>query len=263
LYACGGYVGGHPGPATDWCGAYEVTRPLGSQWLTLNNTNNRPTTSGGVVLPYLPAQRAGGAMWYDKRRHSLTYATGASRPDPLNPIHTIDHNNVWELFLNDTRRGWQTVNTVAPYCANHVGAVTVNYKNTGVNRQYLVGGQSGEDEGFGNIDLMYEYYPHNATWRQRRNLTMKRGHFSESTIPYNGCGFFIIGGSVNRNNNISPTFNRTRDVSYYDITTDTWTRLGDLKAPVPTPICTVHSEYIYCQSGPVSSSLSVRIKIII
>lgn len=242
VYLCGGYVGGHPGPATDKCFSYTHNAPPGYQW---NNMTS------------LPEPRSGGAMWYDSRRQSLIYATGASRPDPTDPIFTIDHNDVWELRLRNMRAGW-IVRPSVPYVANHVGKVTVNYLGLR-ERHFIVGGQIGENETYGNLDDVYEYRAYSQQWIARRKMPFRRGHFSESTIVYKDCGFFIVAGAINTKNG---NFARTQEITYYDICTDTWTAIGNFTQKLATPVCAFHNDYLYCQSGPISGYSSVRRKLL-
>jgi hypothetical protein len=250
-YVCGGYVGGHPGPATDLCFVYEHGAPTGRQWRT---------------FPSLPAPRSGGGMWYDRTADALVFANGASRPKPRNLIYTIDHNETWRYRFQDPVSGW-TATGPCPYYGNHVGFTTI--ESTGVGRRgeqqqrhFLLGGQHGEDERYSNLDDMYEYNFTTNGWTRRRSLPFKRGHFSESTIPYRSCGIIIVAGAINATaTTLSSFLSRTSDISYYDMTTDTWTSIGNLPYNVTTPVCTLHDKYLYCQTGFVNASLSVRRRI--
>jgi hypothetical protein len=232
---CGGYVGAHPGRATEKCLMFNISKPSGSQW---------------VILPDIPGQRAGGGLWHDVLSNTLTFATGAVRPDP-NPLHTYDRFDVWILDMANVSSGWKNT-TNSPYGANHVGATTVWYR--GKQRHYILGGQHGEMEAWTNQDVMFEWDVPNKLWVPRARMLEGRGHFSSSTMPYNGCGFFIAGGRLN-----GPI---TADVSYYDIGTDSWHRMGALPLALNTPICDVAGTTLYCNTGRVGNPFAWKAEIL-
>lgn len=228
VYICGGYIGRHPGPATNICLQYNVTAPNSSQW---------------SYLPSLPFNRSGAGMIYDAVSNSLLFTTGSSRPDSKNLIHTIDHNETWKLNLSNIKAGW-ILKTPIPYSANHVGSVTVNYKGI-KERHYILGGQKSEDEKNSNLDNVYEWDNISEKWIQRKSMLFPRGHFSSSTVPYKQCGFIIAAGAINK-------FKKTNDVSYYNIETDTWYSIGTLPAGLNTPVCDIGADnYFYCETGNV------------
>lgn len=87
-------------------------------------------------------------------------------------------------------------------------------------------------------------------------MPMARGHASSSTLAY-GCGFIIIGGALNGGV-------MTADISYYDIDTDTWTKIGDLPKEKNTPVCVIYpdwnggDDWLHCESP---KTFSARIQI--
>jgi N-acetylneuraminic acid mutarotase len=107
-----------------------------------------------------------------------------------------------------------------------------------------VGGQISEQENNGNLDELYEYEPLSDTWRVRQKMPFARSHASSSTLPY-GCGFLIAGGAVNGNG----IRTQTSDISYYDLSTDSWTHIGFMYMDIKTPICGIQDDYLYCTSG--------------
>ena len=238
LYICGGYVGPHPGPATTACFLYEHDKANGSQW---------------SVFPSLPAQRAGGALWYDKNRNSLTFTAGASRPDPTRPIYTIDHDDTWEIKLSALGNGWIT-RAKLPYEGNHVGFTTVLHN--GIERHYIAGGQLGEDEYESNLDDLIEWKPSQNQFIRRENLLEPRGHFSSSNVPYKNCGFLIAGGAIDNSE-------RTDEVTYYDIGKDEWFIIGKMPGLLTTPVCVITNDnYFRCETGFVNKQFSWRISIV-
>jgi hypothetical protein len=236
VHMCGGYTGPHPGPATERCFTLDVSKPRGIQWSS---------------LPNLPGQRSGGAMMYDVKSNTLTFATGASRPFPENIIHTIDHFDVWQLDMANTDKGW-TPTTPLTYKGNHIGSTSVWYK--GKQRHYIAGGQQGESEQNTNSDIMFEWDADNSRWIRRASMLFPRGHFSSSSVPYKNCGFFIAGGRLN-----GP---KTSDISYYDITTDSWHKIGDLPDELNTPTCDASGNVFYCNGGTVGKDFAWKVKIL-
>jgi hypothetical protein len=196
-------------------------------------------------------------MWYDSSSKSVIVAAGASRPDPANRIHTIDHKDVWQIFPANTAAGWTKKSTPFPYYTNHIGRVTVDIPGVG-EKHFALGGQSGELERWENHDELYELNMSNFTWTPRKFMPFARGHISESTLNWKSCGIIVIAGAVNES--YIPTF-RTNDIAYYDIAKNTWTSIGNYTDAVATPICTIHGGYLYCQSGYVWKHLTQRIKI--
>ena len=241
LYMCGGYVGNytpyHPAPTSD-CYMYNHKATAGSQW---------------QKLPSLPGPRAGGSMHYNENKNSLTFACGASRSDLKNINTTVDHNDVWELNLDNIATGWQTKAPI-PYFANHVGFTSVTYD--GVQRHYTLGGQDRTDEPYGNKDNVFQYDTDKDSWTAVTSMPFPRGHFASSTVSDNdGCGFFIVGGAVNGKKS-------TADVHYYSIGEDKWYKIGELPSARNTPVCVVGADnYLYCQGGTVAFKFSWRIQL--
>jgi N-acetylneuraminic acid mutarotase len=236
MYICGGYIGGTPGPQTDICLKYSHTNPLTEQW---------------SYLPSLPEGRGGGGMCFMNSTNSLLFTTGAIRPNG----RATDQNTTWELDLSNTMNGWVRRADI-PYTGNHVSHVTATYE--GKKRHYILGGQKGSNEPYGNKADNFEWDNMNKIWIRRANMTIPRGHASSSTVPY-GCGFIMAGGAINNDT-------QTSDVSYYGIDTDTWISIGNLTQPINTPVCDIARfspglDYLYCQSGGISSKFSWRIRI--
>jgi hypothetical protein len=203
------------------------------------------------ALPNLPFIRSGGAMFYDTIRNLIYYATGCDRDNIPNPPRPVDIYTVWELKLNNLMGGWESQANI-PYQANHVGGTTVNFQ--GVERHYVLGGQEGRNEHYGNCNLLYEYNAATDTWIQRANMTVATGHISASTVPYKNCGFFIMGGAIICNC-------KTSAIYYYDIRANNWTLIGNLPMVVNTPVCSLLDDWIYCQSGVAFSKNAWRRKV--
>jgi hypothetical protein len=112
----------------------------------------------------------------------------------------------------------------------------------------MLDGQLAEDEGDGNSSDVVELHAVTHTWTRRQIMLFPRGHFIEPSFAWNNCGFIIVAGSINNGLDVSG-LERKRDISCYDIGADTWTSLGNLTCAIPTAVCVLHGEYVYCQSG--------------
>jgi hypothetical protein len=190
-------------------------------------------------------------MVYMRITNSLLFATGATRPNGI----ATDHDDVWELQLDNIDAGWQTLPNI-PYKGNHISHVTASYQ--GRDRHYMLGGQVGQNEISGNLDDVVEWDNIERKWIRRQSLPFKRGHASTSTFAYS-CGFLVAGGAMNGGDQ------HTADISYYNIANDTWTSIGNLPRALNTPACDIvklpDGDWIYCQSGPIVGRFSWRIRI--
>ena len=238
-YMCGGYLGGHPGPHIKTCLVYDHSiQPGSGQW---------------SLLPDLPQGRAGGGLLYDTITNSLIFSAGAERPDPGNP-HAEDYQHTWMLNLGNTGAGWE-VKMDIPFLSNHMSYATV-LDAQGKQRHICVGGQVGENEQTGNIADNYEYDVQNNVWIKLKDMPFTRGHASSSTRAM-GWGYWIAAGSTNNESRKQ----KTKDISFYDITTDTWTKIGDLPKAINTPVCDISPDmYMYCQGGYTNNIFSFRRK---
>ena len=56
---------------------------------------------------------------------------------------------------------------------------------------------------------------------------------------------------------------RCSDVSYYDIASDSWSKIGDLPNAINTPVCDVDIEggWYYCFTGWATGKFATKIKI--
>jgi len=122
--------------------------------------------------------------------------------------------------------------------------------------QYYFGGQMGDQEYTGNLVQNYEWDPVNKLWTQRTSLPFPRGHAGESTRPIS-CGFLVAAGTTN-------DFAITKDISFYDIGSDSWIKIGDMPGEVRTPVCDIRGDWLYCNSGrPWTEFFNWRRKIIV
>jgi hypothetical protein len=139
-----------------------------------------------------------------------------------------------------------------PYASNHLSYVTAT-DDRGTERHYILGGQMGKDEANGNVADNYEWDAINEVWIKRQDIPFGRGHSSSSTRAIS-CGFIIVSGTRNGTG-------ITRDLSYYDIPSNNWTKIGDMWTGVNTPVCGIYAGYLYCETGWASGRFSTRIRI--
>jgi hypothetical protein len=198
----------------------------------------------------LPEGRGGGGMVYDSKKKELVYSSGAVRPR-AGKSDADDQNDTWAYSLSNPGAGW-TKKADIPFHANHMSFVTAR-DGSGKERHFFVGGQIDENEWGGNVKDNYEWDSENENWIKRANMPFTRGHAASSTRPF-ACGYIIAAGSTNE-------YGKTADVSYYDIPSDTWTKLGDLPEALNTPVCDIKNDVLYCESGFAWSKFSFKRKI--
>jgi hypothetical protein len=147
-----------------------------------------------------------------------------------------------------------------PYFGNHMSYVSAK-DHLGVERNFFMGGQLTANEANGNQDDLYEYDAVNEVWIQRQNMPFGRGH-ANMAVRAVSCGFIIAGGAINSGSSTSKA--QTKDVSYYDIPSNTWTHIGNLTQNVRTT-CAIDfvNNYLYCESGVITSKYSSRRQIIV
>jgi len=231
------YLGGHPGQEIADCLVYDHSVQPKGEW---------------TFFASLPEGRAGGGMVFDSTKNELVFASGAVRP-VAGKADAVDQNDTWAYSLSNPEAGWIKKADI-PYHANHMSFVTAKDEN-GKERHFFVGGQIDENEYSGNVKMHYEWDSIDEKWIKRADMPFTRGHASSSTRPI-ACGYIIAGGSTNE-------FGMTKDVSYYDIPSDMWIKIGEVPQQVNTPVCDIRGEYFYCESGNPWSKLSFRRPIIV
>jgi len=189
-------------------------------------------------------------MVYDSNKKELTFASGAIRPQP-GKADADDQNDTWVYSLSNPGAGWQKKADI-PYHANHMSFVTAR-DETGKERHFFVGGQVDENEWSGNVKDNYEWDAQEEKWIKRADMPFTRGHSSESTRAI-ACGYIIAAGSTNE-------FGKTKDISYYDIPSNTWTTIGEMPAAINTPVCDIAGGYLHCESGYSKGFFSYKRKI--
>ena len=226
VYFCGGYLGPHPGPHTPLCYEYDHSKTpgTGQQWTRFADIPMNGT--------------AGAGMFYDGGRNTLYYVGGGQRLVKGKP-QAVDVNNTWKFNFLQSSMGW-VASTPVPYKANHLSTVTAKFRNQ--ERHFIVGGQISENEVIGNLVDVFEFFASNETYVRRMSMPFGRSHTTISTRAI-GCGFIVAGGSAN---SINSKKNRTTNILYYDVPTNSWTSIGDIPMRLATPLVDVHPNgYMY------------------
>ena len=226
VYLCGGYRGAHPGPHTPLCYAYDHSKNpgVGQQWTKFADIPKNGTAGAGMV--------------YDAQRSTLFYAAGGQRLIQGRP-QSVDVSETWKFNFIHASDGWVSTNSI-PHKANHLSAVTARFR--GHERHFMVGGQISEMEATGNLADVFEFFASNETYVRRASMPFGRSHTTISTRAI-GCGFIVAGGSVN---GINGRKNRTNNILYYDIPTNSWTPIGHMPYPLATPLVDIHQNgYMY------------------
>lgn len=232
---CGGYTGGNLGQETDICFKLDSSKPQGQQWSRLDS---------------LPEGRAGGGLIYDSTLQQLVYTGGAQRPTAGVGI-SIDFNTTWIYDFQNPAAGW-TDSSPLPFHGNHMSFVTAK-DNLGRERHFILGGQEAENEDNGNTKEVYEWDASSRSWIEHPDMPFTRGHAASATKAIS-CGFLMAGGTTN-------DYGMVPDISYYDVPTGKWTRLGELPNAVNTAVCDIGGGYLYCETGWATGKYSARRKI--
>ena len=160
IWIVAGFVGNHPGQATDLVQIY--------------NTTNDTWREG----PALPNPRGSGAAAYANGK--LHFFGG------LLPDRRTDVGEHYVLGINNQAAGWQAVAPL-PNPRNHLSAAAVDGKI------YAIGGQYGHDGGVQDQPFLHEYNPQTDQWVRKADLPSARSHFEPGTEVHNGK-VIIVGG---------------------------------------------------------------------
>ncbi len=160
IWILGGFIGDHPGIATDLVQIYNI------------DTNSWST---GTQLP-----NARGSLAAAKENNSIHIIGG------LLPDRVTDVGEHYVFNTENTSLGWQQLADM-PEPRNHHSAAVVNGK------LYAIGGQRGHDMGTDDQKFLHEYDPNNDSWTRKADLVGDRSHFEPGTIVYDGK-IIIVGG---------------------------------------------------------------------
>jgi N-acetylneuraminic acid mutarotase len=165
IWLIGGYVGDHPGPATNHVWKYNTTTD---------------TWTRGPNLPFM--RGAGGAALVDNKIYffgGMNYNRDWSAP------------NTWALDLGNLAAGWVSrAPLVNP--RNHVAAAAIG------GYVYAIGGQHHQEENQVAQRDIDRYDPVTNTWQKVAELPTVRSHILSSTFVMDGK-LVIVGGETGYN----------------------------------------------------------------
>ncbi len=209
VWIVGGFVGDHPGPATDQVWRYD---PAADSW--------RPG-------PSLPAPRGGGGLGLapDGTLHYF----GGWLPDRF--TDSPDH---WRLAPGDSL--WLPA---APFPSprGHLGAVSVG------GFIYAIGGCHNHDPWPQDVALVHRYDPATDSWIELAPLPMPLSHTEPSTFVHDGR-IHVAGGRSQPTGRAS-----VAEVIVYDPDTDTWNYLATLPRGLLAPIATSLGDELFVTAG--------------
>ncbi len=160
IWVLAGFVGNHPGVATDLVQIYNTV------------------TDTWSVGPTLPNPRGSAAAAYSEGK---IHFFGGLLPDRV-----TDVGEHYILDVNNQAAGWQAAAPM-PAPRNHLSGAAVNGKI------YAIGGQFGHDSGVQDQSFLHVYDPSTNAWTQLTNLPSARSHFEPGTIVHNDK-IIIVGG---------------------------------------------------------------------
>jgi N-acetylneuraminic acid mutarotase len=197
IWVAGGFVGDHPGTATEAVWIYEVD---GDTW---------------APGPQLPAPRAGGG--FVRLGETLHYFGGLVD-------RSRDAGEHWALTPGPEQR-WEP-RAPLPEPRNHLGAAALD------GMIYAVGGQHGHDESRRDVDSVHIYDAARDTWRAGAALPSPRSHFETAIVEHRGK-LVIVGGRSETPRAFYETPLRRADLAVpeihlYDPETDRWSALPGL-----------------------------------
>ncbi|OZV69332.1 Kelch repeat-containing protein [Winogradskyella aurantia] len=160
IWIIGGFVGDHPGVATDEVLIYDTVT---------NSWSNGPN---------MPQPVASGAATFNNGK--IHYFGG------LLPDRQTDVGNHYVLDINNQGAGWVSAASL-PDPRNHLSAASVN------GLVYAIGGQYGHDISVADQKFLDVYDPVADQWTRLADLPFERSHFEPGTIVHNNK-IIIVGG---------------------------------------------------------------------
>ena len=165
IWIVAGFVGNHPGVATDKVQVYNTT------------------TNTWRAGPALPNPRGSGAAVYNNGQ--LHFFGG------LLPDRKTDVGEHYILDMNNITAGWQAAAPM-PNPRNHLSGASVG------GLVYAIGGQYGHDAGVSDQKFLDAYDPATNTWTRLADLPSARSHFEPGTMVHNDK-IIIVGGRRGNN----------------------------------------------------------------
>ncbi len=160
IWILGGFIGNHPGIATDRVQIYNV-----------------PTDSWSEGIPLPNPVGSGAAVFNDGKVHFF----GGLEPD-----RQTDTGNHYVIDTRDKNMGWVVAPSL-PEPRNHLGGAAVNGKI------YALGGQFGHDKTFSDKNFVHVFDPVTEEWEAKTKMPTRRSHFEPGTAVL-GDEIIIVGG---------------------------------------------------------------------
>lgn len=214
VWMAGGFVGNHPGVATDQVWRYHADEDRWQQEVSLP----APRASGGFV-------RVG---------RTLHYIAGLAADRESNPP---DH---WTLDLDDPVRWKEAPPLPRPRC--HFQAVVVDEVI------YAVGGQTGHDVTWVDQTSVDAFDTRTNSWSTRADLPAPRSHADAATLVI-GDRILVIAGRNAIGRTHQPDEWQMDRITEYDTVADTWTQVAKTPALVLAVNASVIGTRVYLTSG--------------
>ncbi|KAL6075049.1 Kelch repeat protein [Balamuthia mandrillaris] len=172
LWFAGGFVGNHPGNATNQCWRFDAEEGVWEEG------------------PSLPFEVASSALAYDPNEQELHLFGGllADRDTNSEDHLVLDVSNA-SSWGEDS---WSIAEDPVLDARNHFQAVFLQ------NKLYGVGGQHGHDENPIDLTTMDSFLTETATWGEEESLPSARSHAESATVVVNGH-ILVAGGRSNVN----------------------------------------------------------------
>jgi len=212
VWFAGGFVGKHPGPATNEVWRYDVDA---DRW---------------IAGPSLPVTRGGGAL-VALGNHLHFYGGYEADRNTISASH-------WKLDLAtpDSARQW-TAAAPLPLARGHLSAAVVG------GYAYAIGGTIGHDPYQVDVADVHRYDPATDSWAAVASLPTPRSHAEPSTFVHSGR--IIVIGGISRAMGVESV----RQVTEYDPATDRWSALAPLPEGRAAPIAAAIRNRVIVAAG--------------
>jgi Malectin domain/Kelch motif len=210
VWLVAGFVGGHPGVATDATWTYDVDLDIWSPG------------------PPLPKAAGGGALVrFDRNLH--WFGGLEADGDTSSPDHYV-------LDLDNPGLGWGSLAPL-PVPRSHLSGARVG------NFIHAFGGQDYVAPNSFSVDAHHAYDPQTDTWTALAPLPFPRSHFTAGTVVSGGKAIIVGGKSTTKG------LGSLIDVTEYDPLLDQWSALPPLPQPRFGVVARIIQNRLYATTG--------------